>query len=363
MPASTALDRHLADVLLVQIDAGAYADAIECSDRAGGGIVLTGEKALAAAEYVLDHRQYGRPVLIDRSRYSGKSRRRARDSFDPNWISRQRRLGLPVVLPDAGYVGRDDEVGLVSILTRVANLGPGVVAPLPLHPSWLNAKVNLPRLIEHIQVAGVPVAVALEHQSDPLSARYAFDGLMDVLKLPVPVILLRSDVSAIGALCFGATAAAVGTKSSLRHIYPVPKEDSFGRRPTTAAVVKGCLAYASLDKIALAVQVDREDLLWTCDCPVCAGQTLDWLGSAPDSEAAASLHSLETLYRIRRALFGHDGLATAAERRQVWIAQCSSARFEHLRIERATAHRWVPPPALDHWARHTYQEVNQPSTS
>jgi hypothetical protein len=361
-PAST-VEQALADVLLVQVDAPAYAAAIECSDRVGGGLMLTGEKALAIAEYVLDHHQYRRPVLIDRARYAGGKRRFATGTFDASWITRQRRLGLSAILPDVGYVGQDDEPGLVSILTRVADLGPGAVAPLALHLSWLNAKANLGRLTDHVQSAGVPIALALEHEKDPLSARYAIDGLITLLELPIPVIMLRCDVSAIGALSFGATAAAVGTTTGLRHIYPLPKPDAsggFGGGPKPAAVVRGCLAYASLDKIDQAVQADRDNLLWACSCRVCAGRTLDWLGSAPDPETAAFQHSLETLYQIRRDLLGREERATGTQRRQSWIAQCDSAMFQHLDIQ-STIYQWEPPRALGNWAARRKQEFTQPS--
>ena len=362
---ATTLEQALTDVLLVQIEARAYADALECSDRSGGGLMLTGEKALVIAEHVLNLRRYGRPVLVDRRRYAGGKRRFAADAFDPSWIARQRRLGLPACLPDAGYVGEGDEAGLASILARVADLGPGVVAPLPLHLSWLNPKKNLARLTDHVQTAGVPIALALEHEKDPLSARYAIDGLISVLELPIPVIMLCCDVSAIGALCFGATAAAVGTTTGLRHIYPMPKPDAsgggFGGTPKPAAVVRGCLAYAWLDKIDQAVQADRDNILWTCNCRFCGGQTLDWLGSAPDPETAAFQHSLETLYQIRSDLLGRDEGATGTQRRQSWIAQCDSAMFQHLDIS-STIYQWEPPRALGNWANRRKQEFSQPST-
>lgn len=361
---ATTLVRELTDVLLVQIDARAYADAIECSDRPGGGLMLTGEKALVIAEHIVSLRRYQRPVLVDRRRYAGGKRRFAADEFDLAWLARQRRLGLSACLPDAGYVGEGDEAGLTSILGRVADLGPGVVAPLPLHLSWLNPKKNLSRLTDHVQAAGVPIALALEHEKDPLSARYAIEGLISVLELPVPVILLCCDVSAIGALCFGATAAAVGTTTGLRHIYPMPKPDAsgggFGGGPKPAAVVRGCLAYAWLDKIDQAVQADRDNLLWTCHCRVCGGQTLDWLGSAPTPETAAFQHSLETLYQIRRDILGPGEQASGTERRQSWIAQCDSAMFQHLDIS-STFYQWEPPKALGNWASRRKQESSQPS--
>jgi hypothetical protein len=357
VPSPTRLRQSLADTLLVQTDAAHCMDAAECSDRVGGGLVLTGDKALSAAQYLLDIKGYDRPILLDRGRYAGNGRTFAGSAFDTNWISRQRKLNLAAIMPDAGYVGEGDEPGLVSILTRAADMGEGVVATLGLHLSWLDAKRGLGTLIEQVGQAGVPVAIALEHQKDPLAKLYALDGLVELLAQPVPVILLRCDVSAIGALCFGALAAAVGTSTGLRHIYPLPKKDANGggTAAKTAAVVRGCLAYVQLDKIDLAIQADPDNVLWECDCRVCNGQSLDWLGSAPVPESASYLHSLETLYRIRNDLLGNA--ATQAERRAAWIAQCDSAVFQHLDIN-----KWEPPQALCNWTRRGERELTRRPT-
>lgn len=360
----TRLQHSLADTLLVQTDVKSmnWFDAVECSDRIGGGLVLTGGKALGAAEHLLNHMRYTRPILLDRGSYAGKNRKFALEAFDSNWISRQRRLQLAAIMPDAGYIAEGDEVGLLSVLTRVRDdLGENVIAPLGLHLSWLDAKRGLPTLIEKVRSVGVPIAIALEHEKDPLGVRYALDGLVSLLAEPIPAIMLRCDVSAIGALCYGALAAAVGTTTGLRHIFPLPKLDSNGggSQAKPAAIVRGCLAYVWLDKIDQAVQADPENLLWWCDCRVCGGRTLDWLGSAPVPETAAYLHSLDTLYRIRSDLLGRD--ITPAERRRSWVAQCSSAQFQHFDITN-TASPWEPSKALGNWINHGAQQVSQRPT-
>jgi hypothetical protein len=353
---STALRQALSDVLLIQTDNEGYERAVECSDRDGGGLILTGNDSLTIAEHVL-RQSYTRPLLCDRGRYAGNSRAFAREAFDTNWISQQRRLDLVAVMPDAGYVAEDDETGLASILSRVKDLGPTTVAPLGLHTSWLDRKRNLGKLLDHVQTADVPIAVALEHAKDPLSPRYAVSGLVELLRLPVSVIMLQCDVSALGALSFGATAAAVGTTTGLRHIYPLPKNDKpggFFRQPRIAAVVRGCLAYATLDKIDQAVQADRDNHMWSCTCDFCGGATLDQLASSPEPETSAFLHSLNTLYQIHHDILGRN--ASLADRQRSWIEQCTSAQFRHLEIDS----RWDPPPALGNWVRLREQLTGSP---
>ncbi|WP_103337821.1 hypothetical protein [Amycolatopsis sp. CA-126428] len=261
----------LADVLLVQADASdAGVDiAIERSDRLGGGIVLTGESALQKAEHLVRGQCYRRPILVDRSRYTGKNRALASDHFDLGWIQHQRRLDLPVVIPDAGYVGEHDEAGLDSVLQRSTALGPDVAASLFLHVSWLHPD-KLPRLVDAVTDAGTPIAVAFEHANDPLGTKYAIYGLAALLQIPAPVILLRCDTSSIGALAYGALAAAVGTRSSLRHFYPI-SDSAGGGKPKPAAVVERLLSYVHLEKIDLTAQMDPDHPDWHCPCDVCKG--------------------------------------------------------------------------------------------
>ncbi|WP_370968619.1 hypothetical protein [Amycolatopsis sp. cg9] len=343
------LKTALADVLLVQADAsGAHTEvAIERSDRLGGGIVLTGAKALQKAEHLVREKKYERPILIDRARYAGKNRALASHAFDSDWVARQRALGLPALMPDAGYIGERDYPGLRDVLERTADLGSDVVALLPLHVSWLKQE-NLRQLVDAVTDVGVPIAVALEHKDDPLSAQYAVYGLVALLQTPVPVLLLRCDTSSIGALAYGALAAAVGTHSALRHIYPVVEGGGGGgRNPKPAAVVQRLLSYVHLDKIDLTAAMDPDHPDWHCSCDVCNGQSLMELNSAPNPEQIAFLHSIEILFRIRTGILLAGGLA---QRRAAWTAQCSSAQFNHMDIDN-TVSAWEIPDYLNNWVK------------
>lgn len=339
------LETALADVLLVQADASdAHVDiAIKRANRAGGGIVLTGEKALLKAQHLVRGQRYERPILVDRSRYTGKNRLPASAGFDVDWIHRQRLLGLPAVIPDGGYVEEHDEDGLRSVLGRAAELGPDVMAPLFLHVRWLHPD-NLPCLVEAVTEAGVPIAVALEHLDDPLGTKWAVYGLVALLQVPVPVLLLRCDTSSIGALAYGAVAAAVGTRSSLRHFYPISNGGG-GRSPKPAAVVERLLSYVHLDKIDQTAQLDPDHPDWHCSCDWCNGRSLQALASASDPELAAFLHSIEILHRIRTEILRAGDLGA---RRQAWTEQCSSAQFKHMEIN-DTRRVWNVPKYLGNW--------------
>jgi hypothetical protein len=266
--------------------------------------------------------------------------------FSLDWIAVQRRLRLPV-LTDSGYVAGDDLLGLTSILDRARLLG-DVIAVLPLHPSWLSQRGRRQFLLDRVAHAGVPVAVVLEHSKDPLSVQAVVAGLLELLALPVPVLLLRCDTSALGALCHGAMSAAVGTTSSLRHLYPMPRTPGRPRPTEVAAVVKQCLAYVGVDRIATAVQADPDEPMWTCDCATCKQRALDWLATIeqrPARERAAFSHSIEVLLDLRDELCRR---ASPAERQASWQAHLVNAdsRYDQIELESAALTR---PGFLSAW--------------
>ena len=71
-----------------------------------------------------------------------------------------------------------------------------------------------------MHAAGVPIALVLEHRVDPYSVARTLSGVLQLLRIGRPVLQLRCDVSGLGLLCHGAHAAAICTRSSLRHLYP-----------------------------------------------------------------------------------------------------------------------------------------------
>lgn len=336
--------------LLIHTDADDWERAAERSDRDGGGLVLHGRKALIAARYLKEKRpDYSRPVLVDASAYSGKKRKLASDPFDKDWMTQQRKLGLAAVLADGGYLGDSDEGGLVSILDRVHSEPEGTVATLAVHPMWLNPNAGQPTLKRHILDAGVPVALVVEHAKDPYTVKRTLWGLVDLIENHPLTMLLRSDTSAVGALCVGALAAAVGTKTSLRHLYPIVEDDDDKPPPPQASIavlLRPTLSYVTLDKLEKTYQLDPDNTLWQCGCIVCGGAELTWIRSSPNAEQFAYMHSVEILYDIRDDLLA-PGL-TPDERRRGWITQCDSAMFQHdLLGERI---RWEPPKYLGSWA-------------
>lgn len=294
----------------------------------------------AAQKAIETHRKLGgvalENVLIDAQRYRGAQRIRGTDPQDLSWTGFQHRLGLPWAMTDSGYIDADDSAALRWTLDDGRkHSGPTVVA-LPLDVSWLTRRVG--ELCEEIDKAGLPVALMLGCSDDPLSRVGAINGLIEVLNVPVPVCLLRCDVSAIGALAFGAAVGAVGTSTSLRHIFP-PGSRGGPNSGRPAAIVPRALIYKQLDRIQEAIRVVDDVTFWTCNCVVCMGKTIDWIIDDGD----AFRHSVAALADLsNHVLDSSDPVGS-------WMASCKVAN--HLLGEiAAQGLDWELPAGIRRWS-------------
>ncbi|GGT19989.1 hypothetical protein ACFFV7_27795 [Nonomuraea spiralis] len=328
-------------------------DVLDIIPSSAGGIVLTGEKA-TTLHPSLRERLCG-PLLIDRRCYAGgKSRRKAgAEPISRAWLDAQRALGVASVLTDSGYVGKEDMAALRKVLSQAKGAGADVTAVLPLHSSWLLAPWT-DHLVDEICLYETPVALVLEHRSDPLGHIRAVAGLKCLLeRATVPVSLLSTDISGLGAIAHGALWAAVGATSSLRHLYPAdasppPPPDNGTRRRHT--LVLPLLALMTVEKILEGVQATLEDPnlmhdVWTCDCRVCGNRTMEWLATASPTELAA--HTFEPLLHL------HEGITTLfpQQRPDSWLAKCKNAIHRHHELNAQRRLSWGVPGYLQAWVK------------
>jgi len=326
--------------LLIQCRPAQASAAAEVASANGGGLVITGRAAEPTALMLRD--TFTGPILCDADRYSGSRRVGAGRGVTPAWYRRQRELGL-IPLSDSGYVAPRNLVGLRSILRATAREPQPAIAMLPLAARWFATSSVCDALASEITMAGVPVAVAIEHAGDPFAVQYVLRGFLRLLyQVDVPVLLLRSDISALGVLCHGAHAAAIGTGSALRHIYPIRASDRRGwRRPAgIATFVTPLLSYHTTDTIRRIVdRTPDHEHLWQCPCQECEGRT-------PKIATAegAFRHALGSQLRLRAELF-------RARTRQAlvstWHEHCSHALNLHEELAGFLQHR--PPGALRGW--------------
>jgi len=317
--------------LLVQCRLGQAKNAARVASAHGTGLVLTGRTPRPTVEALREHGFTG-PILCDANRYSGRRRTPAAVGVRDSWTAEQHDLGL-VALTDSGYLAPHDWRGLRRILTEAARQPGPTVAMLPLSARWFEHSVD--GLAEEIEHHGVPVALAIEHAKDPFGVRYVTRGLLSLLDVPVPVLLLRSDISALGALAHGAHAAAIGTTTRLRRIPPRAGRGAVGFR-SLRAFVPPLLGHHPLDAMG------RLAPYWHCDCHECAGATLTDLSRTQRPEVSAFRHSLSAQLTLWSSLHATESPVDS------WRDHCARALSVHRRLA-ATQPAWYPPANLHSW--------------
>ncbi|MFC0115665.1 hypothetical protein [Kibdelosporangium aridum] len=319
------------------------------------GAVITTRSATEARKAIRRIRQANprAAILIDADRYSGKHRGIGATCMTAQWVNIQLKAGLPWALTDSGYIPAGDLTALRAVLAWGAGVTQ-VITALPLAIEWLTRDRDI--LIAELTAAGRPVALMLESEGDPLATTAAVTGLIAVLRCPVPVLLLRSDTSVLGALAHGAAAVSVGTKSGLRHIYPMSDEDSNGFTPPPAAYVPALKSYYRLmPKIEDAITRNPNLDVWTCDCSVCGGRSIAWIVFHTDPATAAFEHSLAAQADVAKAILAFP----PAMRGSQWKTMCALAQLNHEKIVTKKNRTWQPAKALKAWVSST----PQPQTS
>jgi len=284
-------------------------------------------------------------ILVDASLYTGKNRKFASAAPSRDWISFQHHHGLPWALTDSGYCADGDLGGLTSTLQRGAALGARVVVALPIAGSWLTDEAGTVK--DLIDKHSTPVALMVEDEKDPFDQPGAVEGLVEILRAETPVLLLRSDAAALGALAYGAAGAAVGTTSTYRHIYPL--RNGGGGAQNLSFFIPALLGYFLNSRFENSYRLDPSLPAWRCDCAYCAGRDLTWIASDPQPADAAFQHSVAALGDIGAAL----SAAVPAGRSgpSAWTELCLQAQLEHFTVSEATDGLWLPKESLAQWVR------------
>jgi len=272
-------------------------------------------------------------TLVDANRYAGSGRVSGVHDLDVGWIDAQLNLGFEYALTNSPYIPEGDTAAVESILDQVVRMRRPVIAALPIANWWLRNKRGRKFLLERINRAGVPVALMVEHAKDPMGVVDVVRGLVAILAAEPPVLLLRSDLSAIGACAHGAAGGAIGTTTGLRHIFPKPKPDQKGggyRDPQVAVFVPQLLAYMSVSKAADLAQYTGIDKFMECTCYRCNGLGVEWI----TDETTAFDHSLRAITDFAATRLGTR--KTPQEMKDGWSLALETAQHKHLDIEGTT---------------------------
>jgi hypothetical protein len=267
-------------------------------------------------------------VLVDPAVYESSARQAQNDLLWPcdEWLDRQRAAGVPLLLTDSTRIRKGDREALRSALGRWNMIEQPTLVVLPIESWWL--KGGLACLTEEVRAAGRQVGLVLLHHYNGLDSAGAIAGLLTFMAAVGGhrVVLLRCDVSAIGAVAYGAFAGFIGMSASTRH-GPLPmrltsEADMDGERDETPAVLVPTLHdYFKASRLPAFAQGEQDVL--RCDYPCCRGESLLRVTRLYEVDPAiarsqAYMHNVATHEHVARRVLG------AGEPRDAWWECCKA---------------------------------------
>lgn len=285
----------------------------------------------------------GANILIDLALYAGNGRKPASYGVNLDWINQQHKvMSLPWALTDSGYCRNLQDVQ--HVLNASALLPGQVIAVLAM--PWRLLAAEAPAIRDAVNEQPHPVGVILEDAKDPFAHNDVAAGFCHLVTADRPVSLLRSDTSVLGAISHGAALGAVGTRSALRHLYPIKKRkgDEKGGPPKVDHIfLPELLEFFIFDKFRAAYFEDRSLRAWKCDrCAFCAPHPdIYWVMASADPVAEAARHALGALAHIGRQI-----ATSAAPPPAQWSAMCEAAQMAHYDIDDPA---WEAKKALGYW--------------
>jgi hypothetical protein len=246
------------------------------------------------------------------------------------WLQRQRAASVPIILTDSPRIEARDREALRTALRRWVTEPECVLVVLPLDPWWLNAGLSC--LIDEVATAQRPVAVVVMDAYNGLDSAGTVAGLVTFIRAvdPLPVVPLRSDASAIGAVAYGAFAGFVGVSTSTRHgPMPMPRrgdQDLDERDDSPSVFVPALHAYLKASRFPAISRGGASDML-RCYDSVCAGESLLRIARLAETNPMAA-----RTQGYRHSMAAHDRLArrvfSAEEPRDAWWELCKSGADE-----------------------------------
>ena len=293
-------------------------------------------------------------VLVDPAAYAPQPKADSEALFDyDDWLIRQQAAGVPLILTDTPRIRNKDRSALQKALARWAAIDEPTLVVLPIEPWWL--REGLSCLTEEVRAAGRPVAIVLLHRYNGLDTAGAIPGLLAFISAvqPVPVVLLRCDISAVGAVAHRAFAGFVGWSANTRH-GPLPMrqpdraEDDDERDESPSVLVPALHDYFKASKLPAFARNRRLDVL-RCGDPVCGGDSLLKITevSEVDLQAGrllAGRHNVAVTEQIARRVL------SAAEPRDAWWEACDAGA----KVSASLAESGVSLP-LSRWLRQWLQ--------
>ncbi len=269
-------------------------------------------------------------TLVDPVQYMPGSSKPAEQHPDlfgyDEWLERQKQAQVPVVLTDSPRIAKRDREALRMAMQRWRSVPDPTLAVLPIEPWWL--KGGLPCLIDEVNAVRRPVALVLLHPYNGLDEAGTVAGLVTLMAAVdgLPVVLMRCDVSAVGAVAYGGLAGFIGPSATNRH-GPTPR-----RRPkpdrdddqdlSPSVFVPALHDYVKASRLP-SISQDEDSEILSCHDPVCKGTTLLRLSRLSEVDLVAA-----RAQAYRHNMASHEVVAqrvfSSSEPRDAWWELCKS---------------------------------------
>jgi hypothetical protein len=235
----------------------------------------------------------------------------------------------------------DNGVEFCRLCSAAEHLAPGFLV-VPVARTWLTT--NLDPFVGRLMDAAVPVALMLGDPTDPLGSQAAVEGLVAMVTTLDAVALMRSDLSAIGAVAWGALMGSIGTLTSSRHfVQPTKRAGGVSGDKTPSVLVETIASYVRGSKLEY---VEGDGGFLTCHCPTCDGRSLTRFGRtlyAPE----ALFHNQHVWQAIAARVLGQ----AEAVQPVAWRAICERALDALVELEARTGVTFPQPAYLRAWSQ------------
>lgn len=203
-----------------------------------------------------------------------------------------------------------------------------------------------PRWIDAALAAELPLATVFAGYADPLDTFDALEGAIELLAQSPASLVLRCDSSAAGLVALGASAGAIGTSSSVRHLF-LPSGRRSSGPPRRSLFVRTLNNWLSASFIRQAEADPDVDDIFACDCPVCGpGGDVRRLLRADVEERTRDRHSVAAAVRSAKSVV--EAKSPVGE----WRRICEKANDNYDRLRNLGIAAPGPPKALVAWQKY-----------
>ncbi len=288
--------------------------------EASDGIVVRGDHGVQTAFRLRELGWQGR-LWLDPAVYERQSVESDQTLFGDRWTHIQNELAVAERISPGSFVPAGDRRVLRQAICSerrwLDDAGGGRLS-LALHSAWLVS--DTPFVVDELIREHRPVALALADPNDPLGGAGAVEGLVTLSRELPDLVLLRSDLGALGAVANGARQGAIGTSTAVRHVVPPGKSGGGVSGDRTPSVFVPALLSFKLG--SFLDQLPR-DAAPTCDLACCLGSRLSRFNDV-STTADARVHNRLAIQTAIDAVLERS----PAERPASFRSLCKQAVYE-----------------------------------